>query len=187
MDIEGAGWAVLSQLLERGLIHSSGRLLPADRRAISSRWNGSRARARENLRRPDRAGARRATVGARAQQPRDAAGRRADRDRSRHAGWPGGSARTTTRRPTARRARSVVRGGRGRAASHRDRGARDDHGGAGHRAHRWPPRSRRWFTDEATRDVLRELVEVGDRAGAAGRARRRGGERGPTRGQDASS
>ena len=30
MDIEGAGWAVVEQLLERGLLASAGRLLPAD-------------------------------------------------------------------------------------------------------------------------------------------------------------
>ena len=32
MDIEGAGWTVLEQLLERGLVQRRGRLLPADRR-----------------------------------------------------------------------------------------------------------------------------------------------------------
>ena len=45
MDIEGAGWAVLTQLLERGMVHTPGGLLPAHASRTSSRSSGSRARA----------------------------------------------------------------------------------------------------------------------------------------------
>ena len=74
MDIEGAGWAVLSQLLERGLIHSRGGLLPTHR-GTARVARALRAQERREPARPDRACARRAAAGSRPQWSRDPAGR----------------------------------------------------------------------------------------------------------------
>ena len=57
MDIEGAGWAVLSQLLERGLVQDPRRLLPADRRGAHDA-RPLRAQERREPRRGHRAVAR---------------------------------------------------------------------------------------------------------------------------------
>ena len=56
MDIEGAGWAVLSQLLERGLVHVARRLLPADASRTSRRLERFARKSAENLRRAHRSG-----------------------------------------------------------------------------------------------------------------------------------
>ena len=117
---------------------------------------------RREPRRPDRAGTRRAAAGARPQRPRHAAGRLADRDRPGRLAGPAGPARRLPAARWRRRARSVVRGGRGGAAPDRHRGAGHVHRGPGDRADR--------------RDRARTLVRGrGDprRAARAGRRRRR--------------
>ena len=100
MDIEGAGWAVLSQLLERGMVHSRAdffrltRRGPRDARAL-------RAQERREPARPDRRG--HGSAGRwRGCSTASACPRSASRPRSTwRPGWPGGSARTPTRRRTA--------------------------------------------------------------------------------------
>ena len=92
MDIEGAGWAVLSQLLERGLVHSRAdffRLTVEDLETLD-RYAKKSA---ENLSAADRASSRRPAVGARHQRARDATGRLADRDRPRGLAGRAGAAR----------------------------------------------------------------------------------------------
>ena len=78
MDIEGAGWMVLSQLLERGMVHPR-RLLPADR-GRPGRPRPLRAEERGEPLREHPEGARPAAR-ADPQRARHPAGRRADRHR----------------------------------------------------------------------------------------------------------
>ena len=182
MDIEGAGWAVLSQLLERGMVHSRADFFrlhhrgPRDARTV-------RSQERREPVRPDRPGARGPAAGAGPQRPGHAPGRGADGHRPRDVAGRSGAARCV---PAPRRRRDpgpVVRRGRGRAAPAGGRRARDADGGARDRPDglgraaalvhrrgdpRRPPRARRGRR----------------RAGTAGRPpRRRERQRAP-RGQD---
>ena len=128
MDIEGAGWKVLEQLLASRPRAQSSRFLPAHRRGSRV----ARAVRAEECREPppgDRQVAQ-ATARSRAQRPRHPAGGRDDRHRSRALGHcPGpagrGLAASGRRVPAAGRpgAARTVRGGRGRRADRR-RGAR---------------------------------------------------------------
>ena len=123
MDIEGAGYAVIAQLLERGLVRTRGDFYRLD----VERPRGARpvrAQERREPRRGDRAGAATA-AGADPQRPRDPPGGRADGDRPRSMdrgdmassgrradGWPGRLVRTD-RAGAARRRAGAVRGGPG--------------------------------------------------------------------------
>ena len=137
MDIEGAGWAVLTQLLERGMVHTAGGLLPAHRRGPRGRSSGSRSKSAENL----HASIQRARTGRPLAKVLNSLGipqvgestavdlarwlaRRVRPDAYR----PGGPGSRDRRRP-----RPVVRRRRGGAAAGRDRGARGAPGGVGHR------------------------------------------------------
>ena len=171
MDIEGAGWAVLSQLLERGMVHSRGDFFRLTVEQLESLDRFARKSA-ENLHAPDRAGTGRATAGARAQRPRHAPGRRADGHRP---GDVAGRADPAGRLPAARwrrRARSVVRCRRGRAAPDRDGGAGHLHRGPGDRADR----------RDRSRTLVRGRGDPG-RAARAGRGRRRPGTTGRAAGR----
>ena len=158
MDIEGAGWAVLSQLLERGMIHSPRRHLPVDRRGL--RVAGTlRAQERREPGRSHRAGSRRPAIRAGPQQPRDAAGRRADRDRPRRLAGDAGADR------------SLPAGGRrGRAAIRGSRRPRRNSGGSRSTSPRRSPRSR---ASAVRRGRARALVRGRGVARRPARARRR--------------
>ncbi len=97
MDVEGAGWAVLEQLLERGLVHARGDIF---RLRVGGPRVARPVRPQER-REPgggDRAGARGAAVCPRAQQPGDPPGRRGDGDRPGPLARRAGCVPTTTRR-----------------------------------------------------------------------------------------
>ena len=136
MDIEGAGWAVLSQLLERGMVHSRGdffRLTVEDLETLD-RF------AQQERREPRTAGSRGHGSGGRwrACSTASACRRSASRPPSTWPTWLA-AAGPAGRLPAARwrrGARSVVRCGRGGAAPDRDRGAGHVHRGPGHRADR---------------------------------------------------
>ena len=121
MDIEGAGWAVLTQLLQRGMVKTPRRLLPADRRGPRVA-RAVRAQERREPVRLDPA-LEGAAAGPGAQRPRDPAGGRDDRDRPRSVGDAPGARREPRADwlarigavPARRRARRAgpVRGGEG--------------------------------------------------------------------------
>ena len=100
MDIEGAGWAVLSQLLERGMVRLAGDFFRLTVEDLESLDRFARKSA-ENLASRDRSG--RASGG---RSPgcstRSGSRRSASRPRSTwRPGWPGASAPMTSRPPTA--------------------------------------------------------------------------------------
>ena len=92
MDIEGAGWKVLVQLIERGMLKRRGDLLPADHR----RPRVARAVRAQERREPVRGDPEVASspAGPCPQRARHPAGRRDDRDRPRPLADPPGAART---------------------------------------------------------------------------------------------
>ena len=139
----------------------------------------------ENLARPDRAGTGRAAAGARAQRAR-ACPRSASRPPSTsRPGWPTGCDPTTTRRPTA--TSCPIRGSRPSRPS--CAGSATDEPETLTEVPGIGPTVAaalgRWFTDEATRDVLRELVDVGVVPERPAVAAGRGGRRRSARRQDA--
>ena len=165
MDVEGAGWAVLEQLLQRGLVKTPRRLLPADGRGARRRSTGSRARVPRTCTRPSssRAAAARWRI-LTASGSRRSAGRRRSTcplaDRARHPPEAASGLAGAGRRPSRCRARRAgpVRGGRGRRADVRSRSPSGSADG---------PRC----------DVLRRLAEAGVEAelpapAADGRGRR---------------
>ena len=82
MDIEGAGWAVLSQLLERGMVHSRADFFNLRAEDLETLERFAKKSAENLASRIERARVGR-SLGTRPQRPGHAAGRRADRDRSR--------------------------------------------------------------------------------------------------------
>ena len=178
MDIEGAGWAVLTQLLERGMIHRRAdffaltveQLEGLERfgRKSAENLHGSIQRARTG--RPlakvlnslgipqvgESTAVDLARFLARRVRPDAFRPRRRTRDR--------------------RGPRPVVRGGRGGAAPDRHGRAGHAPGGQRHRAVR-VRRDAAWFADPATADALRGARGRGRRARAPD-GRRRGGGRG---------
>ena len=160
MDIEGAGWAVLSQLLERGMIHSRADFFRLTVEDLESLERFARKSAENLAGRIERARVGRPLARVLNGLGIPQVGEQTAIDLAR---WLAARVRPDDFPPRRWRGRagSLVRGGRGRAAAHRDRRARDDHRGLRDRRRPSRPRSPRWFTDEATRDVLRELVEVG--------------------------
>ena len=113
MDIEGAGWAVLTQLLQRGLVKTPRRLLPAHASRTSSRSSGSRARAprtctrRSSARRRGRwAGSSTASGSRRWGRRRRSTSRAGSRARCRRsrarAGWRGSAPSCAASRATSR-------------------------------------------------------------------------------------
>ena len=135
MDIEGAGWAVLSQLLERGMVHSRAdffrltveELESLDRFARKSAENLHGRIARARVGRP----LARVLNGLGMPQ----VGEQTAIDLATLAGRAGATRRLPAGR-WRRRAGSLVRGRRGRAAPDRDGGAGHVHRGPGHRADR---------------------------------------------------
>ena len=97
MDIEGAGWEVLVQLLERGLVKRRGDFYRLSVEDLESLERFATQERREPVR-GDRARPGRPAAGAGPQRPRDAAGRRADRHRPRELA---GRARPARRLPAA--------------------------------------------------------------------------------------
>ena len=136
-----------------------GRLLPADRRGARVA-RAVRAQERREPARPDRAGARRAAAGARAQRAGDAPGRRADRHRPRD--WLAERVRPDGYPPPDG---EVVPDPWFAAVEAELRRIGTDEPDTFTEVPGIGPTVAaalgRWFTDEATRDVLRELVEVG--------------------------
>ena len=123
MDVEGAGWAVLEQLLERGMVHSRGDVFRLTVEHLETLDRFARKSA-ENL----AAAIERARVGPAVrpgpQQPGDPAGRRGDGDRpGALAGRPGAAGRLPAG-GTRGRPRPLVRGRRGGAAARGGRRAR---------------------------------------------------------------
>ena len=101
MDIEGAGWAVLSQLLERGMVHSRGDFFRLTVEQLESLDRFARKSA-ENLHAGSRghgSGDRWRACSTASACPRSASRRPSTWRR----GWPSGSGRTPTRRPMATR------------------------------------------------------------------------------------
>ena len=133
MDIEGAGWAVLSQLLERGMIHRRADFFALTVEQLEGP-GALRAEERGEPVRVDPAGSRRAAIRKGAQQPRDPAGRRVHgrgpRPVPRRANPPG---RVSAARP-GWRAGPLVRGRGGGPPADLDGGARGAAGGERHRA-----------------------------------------------------
>ena len=159
MDIEGAGWAVLEQLLERGMVHSRGDffrlrvedLETLDRFARKSAENLAAAIERARVGRPF------ARVLNSLGIPQVGEATAIDLAR-----WLAGRVRPGRRTRRRRRTpcRSLVRGRRGRAAARaaEEPDALDEVMGIGPTV---AAAIARWFTDEATREVLRDLVDAG--------------------------
>ena len=162
MDIEGAGWAVLTQLLERGMVHRRADFFTLTVERPRGRSSGSGARARRTCTR------RSSALGRGGRSPRCSTAS-ASRRWGSPPRWtsPAGSPRPRPpgRVPAARTRAATpdpwfARRGGG-AAPDRARGARDAPGGQRHRAVRVRGDGRPGSRTTATRDVLRELVEAG--------------------------
>ena len=180
MDIEGAGWTVLTQLLQRGLVKTRGDFFRLTVEELESLDRFARKSA-ENLYaliQAARVGRPLARVLNGLGIPQVGGRRRS----SSRAGSPGASGPRTTRRPTARVSGPVADGCRGRAAAHRDGPARGVHRGRGDRPDRrrggralLRPTSRRRASSGAGR--CRRRARAPDPA----RARRRGRDAGRCR------
>ena len=160
MDIEGAGWAVLTQLLERGMVHRRADFFPLTVDELETLERFARKSA-ENL----HAAIQRARAGRPLAKVLNSLGipQVGESTAVDLARWLAARVRPDAYPPPGpgRRPGPLVRGGGGGAAAGRARRARGAPGGRRHRSVGLRGRCTPGSRTTATRDVLRELVEAG--------------------------